>query len=149
MKDVRDLYRNLIVEHYKKPRNFREILNADRRAHGQNVLCGDAFTVFLKIEKDRIADIGCTGNGCAIATASASMMTEILKGKTEKEARALFQDFMNLLSGPSDSGEKVPLGDLSVFMGIRGYPARIKCATLAWQTFLAALEGDPRQVQTD
>ncbi len=148
MNDVEDLYSNQIIEHYRKPRNFREIKNADRHARGHNALCGDAFTVFLIMENECIADISCTGNGCAIATASASMMTEILKGKTERAARDLFNDFSELLAS-HDLGNKPSLGELSVFSGLRGYPARIKCALLSWQTLLAALEGDSREVQTE
>jgi nitrogen fixation NifU-like protein len=149
MNDIQDLYRDLIVEHYRNPRNFREIANANRKASGHNALCGDKFSVFLYMDDGRIADIRFVGSGCAIATASASIMTESLKGKTENEARALFRSFLNLLSGDPDPGETAALGDLSVFSGVRGYPARIKCAAFAWHIFLAALDGKEQPVETD
>jgi len=148
MKDIRDLYRNTIVEHYKTPHNFKKIKNSNRQAQGHNVLCGDKFSVFLYIDNKRITDISFIGSGCAVATASASLMTDILKGKTENEAKTIFQDFMDLLSGTSVTAEKPSLGELNVFAGVRGYPARIKCAFLAWQTFYAALEGK-QQIEED
>jgi nitrogen fixation NifU-like protein len=141
MKDIQDLYTATIVEHYRNPRHFHEIRNANRKAEGHNALCGDKFTVFMYLDGNHIAGIGISGSGCAVATASASMMAEKLKGKTEEEARKLFQGFMGLLSAHSDGEDNPDLGELNVFKGVRGYPARIQCASLPWQTMRAALEG--------
>lgn len=149
MSDFKDLYRNAIVEHYKKPSNYHEIDQANRRGDGHNPLCGDKFSVFIHLDKNVITDIGFTGNGCAIGTASASMMTENLKGKTEQEAREVFTRFTELLTGSVDSYEAVSLGDLTVFKDIRGYPARVKCALLAWHTLLAALDENKETVETE
>lgn len=144
MKDIQDLYNTTIVDHFRNPRNFVKIKNANRRAQGHNSLCGDKFTVFVYLEKHRIASIGISGSGCAVATASASMMTEKIKGKTEKEARALCHDFIDLLSAGSAGEEKPVLEELNVFRGVRGYPARVKCAALPWQTLSSALDGSER-----
>lgn len=149
MDDLKNLYTNAIVKHYKAPRNFHEPEKANRKAAGNNPLCGDNFNVFIYIDNGVIADIGYTGNGCAIATASASMMTERLKGETEDEARAIFTQFIDLLAGRSASQPDSVLGDLSVFSGLRGYPPRIKCATLIWYTLKAALEGQKETVETE
>jgi nitrogen fixation NifU-like protein len=140
MKDTQDLYSATIVEHYRSPRNFGEIRDANRKATGHNALCGDIFTVFLNLDDSRIAGIGISGSGCAVATASASMMTEKIKGKTEGEARALYHDFIDLLSVHSSGEEKPALGELNVFKGVRGYPARVKCASLPWHAMRAALD---------
>jgi len=149
MRDVQDLYRNTIVDHYKSPRNFRGIENANRQAEGRNALCGDMFRISMYINNKRIQDIGFTGSGCAIATASASMMTEFLKGKTESEARKSYRDFIDFLSGKGNTEPPSFLGDLSVFSGVREYPARKKCAAFAWNIFLEALEGSPKHAATD
>jgi nitrogen fixation NifU-like protein len=141
MKDIQDLYATTIVEHYRNPRNFTEIGNANRKASGHNALCGDHFTVFLHLDNKRITAVGVLGSGCAVATASASMMTEKVKGKTEDEAKALYSDFIDLLASHSEGDEKPSLEELNVFKGVRGYPARVKCASLPWQTLRAALEG--------
>ena len=141
MKDTEDLYTTTIVEHYRNPRNFTEIGNANRMAQGHNALCGDKFTVFLHLDNKCITDVGVSGSGCAVATASASMMTEKVKGKTEDEARALYSDFIDLLGSRSEGEEKPALEELNVFKGVRGYPARVKCAALPWQTLCAALDG--------
>ena len=147
--DVNDLYRNSIVDHYKKPRNYREMENANRKGEGNNTLCGDRFNVFFRIEDNHIADISFTGSGCAIATASASMMTENLKGKTLDGALSVYAEFMELLSGLTTPENHRFLGELSVFIGVRGYPARIKCAAFAWKIFLGALEKNKAQLYTD
>ena len=149
MSDFKDLYRNSIVDHYKKPRNYHAIEQANRKAEGSNPLCGDKFSIFMQIDNCVILDIGFTGTGCAIATASASMMTENLRGKTETQARATLTRFTDLLTGSTDSREVASLGDLSVFRNVRGYPARVKCALLAWNTFLAALDGTQESVETE
>jgi nitrogen fixation NifU-like protein len=149
MSNLNNLYTNLIVEHSKAPRNFHELETANRKASGHNPLCGDKFNVFLYIDNTGISDIGFTGSGCAIATASASMMTEKLKGKTETEARAVFTLFIDLLTGCSDLQTDTTLGDLSIFSGVREYPARVKCATLIWYTLQAALDGQKGTVETE
>lgn len=138
--DLRDLYQEVILDHSKRPRNFGELPGANRHAEGYNPLCGDRETVRLNVEGDVLKDIRFTGSGCAISTASASMMTESLKGKTRPEAEALFTRFHDLITGESKSGPGgPPLGKLEVFSGVREYPVRIKCATLPWHTLKAAL----------
>lgn len=149
MSDFKDLYRNAIVEHYKMPRNYHEIKDANRYADGHNPLCGDKFTIYILMEDNSIRDIAFTGNGCAIATASASMMTENLKGKTQAEARTSFTRFTALLTKDMDSNEIVSLGNLSVFKDVRSYPARVKCALLPWHTLLAALDEKTQTVETE
>jgi len=149
MSDFKDLYRNAIVEHYKMPRNYHEIKGANRYADGHNPLCGDKFTIYILMEDNSIRDIAFTGNGCAIATASASMMTENLKGKTQAEARTFFTRFTTLLTKDMDSNEIVSLGNLSVFKDVRSYPARVKCALLPWHTLLAALDENTQTVETE
>lgn len=149
MSDFKDLYRNAIVEHYKTPCNYHEVENANRHANGHNPLCGDKIRVSLYIVNNTIRDIGFTGSGCAIATASASMMTEKLKGKTEPESREFFTRFTELMTGSADSSVTAALGSLSVFEDVRGYPSRVKCALLAWHTFLAALDEKQEIIETE
>lgn len=150
MSDIRDLYQEAIIDHCRKPRNFRKIENANRQAEGFNPLCGDKLTVYLQIDNGIIAQIGFLGSGCAISTASASMMTESLKGKTEAEARAIFERFNQLMARPAGSQSDLEtLGELAVFSGVREYPVRVKCATLAWQTMRAALDGSRETVATE
>jgi nitrogen fixation NifU-like protein len=148
MSDLRELYQEVILDHYKKPRNFRSLEGA-RHVEGYNPLCGDKVTVYVKLEGDVVRDVSFQGTGCAISTASASMMTESLKGKTRAEAEALFQSFHNLLTGNSQATGDADLGKLEVFSGVREFPARVKCATLAWHTFHAALEGENKPVSTE
>ncbi len=140
MGDLRELYQEVIFDHYKKPRNFHKLQGADCCADGNNPLCGDRFTVYLKLKDDRIEDVSFQGCGCAISTASASLMTEVLKGKTVADAQHLFQGFHAMVteSGVSFHPE---LGKLEVLGGVREFPARVKCATLAWHTLNAALRG--------
>jgi nitrogen fixation NifU-like protein len=146
MSDLRELYQEVILDHSKKPRNFRALPNANRQLEGYNPLCGDRITVYLKVEDGVVKDISFQGSGCAISTASASMMTDSLKGKTIDEAEAIFHGFHNLVTG-KDGGED--LGKLAVFTGVREFPVRVKCATLAWHTFHAALEGEKKPVSTE
>jgi nitrogen fixation NifU-like protein len=136
--DLRSLYQEIIVDHNRRPRNFREIADADRTANGDNPLCGDRLTVYVKIRDGVIRDIGFTGNGCAVSTASASLMTEALLGKTEREAEALFGTFHDMVAGPG-RGARGSLGKLEALAGVRDFPVRVKCATLAWHTVRAAL----------
>ena len=148
MSDLRDLYQELILEHSKAPRNYRELNGADHRAEGYNPLCGDRFTVAVQIEGDCIRDIAFQGSGCAISKASASMMTQSLKGKTKEQAKKIFEQFRRTVTG-NQSGNAAELGKLEVFAGVREFPTRVKCATLAWHTLQAALEGKQEAVSTE
>ena len=141
MSDLRELYQEVILDHNKSPRNFRKLEDANRMAEGYNPLCGDQITVYLKLEDDVIKEISFQGAGCAISKASASMMTASLKGKTEAEARALFDRVHKMLLGELDmtSGEH-NLGKLSLLSGVSQFPARVKCASLSWHTLQAALK---------
>jgi nitrogen fixation protein NifU and related proteins len=144
MPDLRDLYQEIILEHSKAPRNYRELKSADLKAEGYNPLCGDRFTVYLQMQGNSIHDIGFQGSGCAISKASASMMTQSLKGKTRDQAKRLFELFHETVTGrATENGNRAELGKLAVFGGVSEFPARVKCATLAWHTFQAALEGKP------
>jgi nitrogen fixation protein NifU and related proteins len=146
-RDIRALYEEVILDHNRHPRNYPKWPDgADHHAHGYNPLCGDEFTVHLKIENGRIADIGFEGAGCAISTASASLMTEAVKGKTVEEAKILFANVHRLIT---DSGEPGKVGKLAVMEGVKEFPMRIKCATLAWHTLNAALENRAETVSTE
>ena len=148
--ELRDLYQEVILDHGKRPRNFRELEGANRKAEGYNPLCGDRETVYLTLDGDVVRDIAFQGAGCAISTASASMMTESLKGKTRPQAEALFQRFHDLITGQTNSAADAPaLGKLEVFSGVREYPVRIKCATLPWHTMRSALNGAGATVSTE
>jgi nitrogen fixation NifU-like protein len=138
MSDLSDLYQEVILDHSKQPRNFREIPEADSTAEGFNALCGDRVRVYLKMEGDRIADVSFQGSGCAISKASASMMTSALKGKTREEARKVVEGFHDMVTGHPDHGP-VDLGKLKAFAGVCEFPARVKCAILAWHTLDRAL----------
>lgn len=139
MSDFSDLYQELILDHNKRPRNFRVVEDADRQADGDNPLCGDVVTVYLKLDDDRVVDAAFQGAGCAISQASASLMTESLRGKTVAEARQLFSRFRDLLTLDTPDTDLASLGKLAVFAGVKEYPMRVKCATLAWHTLSAAL----------
>lgn len=151
MLDVHDLYQDMILDHNKNPRNRRRIENADRTADGYNPLCGDRVVVFVKLDGDVVADVAFEGSGCAISTASASLMTQMIKGKSVAEAKALFTRFHGMLTGtsPNSEDEAAALGKLVVFSGVNRYPARVKCATLVWHTINAALEKRPDPVTTE
>jgi nitrogen fixation protein NifU and related proteins len=148
MSDLRDLYQEVILDHGKRPRNFRFPDAANREAEGYNPLCGDRLTLKLVVENDRIVDAGFQGAGCAISTASASTMTEAVKGKSVEEVDAMFERFHDLVTGKS-AGDLEELGKLAVFSGVAEFPMRVKCATLAWHTLRAALEGGAIQVTTE
>jgi nitrogen fixation protein NifU and related proteins len=140
--DKRTLYEQVILDHNKNPRNFCEMENPSCEARGYNALCGDQFTIYLKIDDGKISEVTFQGCGCAISKSSASLMTLALKGKTREEAQALFDRFHNMVtSEPSDPADIENLGKLQVLCGVREYPVRVKCATLAWHTMLAALQG--------
>jgi nitrogen fixation NifU-like protein len=150
MAELRDLYQEVILEHSKVPRNYRELKDADHKAEGYNPLCGDRFTVYLHMDGDSIRDITFQGAGCAISKASASMMTQSLKGKTRADAEKLFTKFHDLVTGHAESnGNHGDLGKLAVFSGVSEFPARVKCATLAWHTLQAALAGEQDAVSTE
>jgi nitrogen fixation NifU-like protein len=150
MADLLDLYQESVLDHYRKPRNFHKLENANRHADGFNPLCGDKLSVYIQIEEGVVVDIAFIGSGCAISTASASMMTESLKGKTEAEARAIFERFHQLVADHSESSSDLAaIGQLAAFSTIREYPVRVKCATLAWHTMRAALERRQETVATE
>ncbi len=146
--DLRDLYQELILDHYRHPRNRRRVQDANRVAEGFNPLCGDRIHIYLRLEEGVVADAGFEGSGCAISTASASVMTEVLKGKTEAEAEALFQSFHDLVTGKAEP-DPGRMGKTAAFAGVRDYPMRVKCATLAWHTLRAALRGSSETVATE
>lgn len=150
MTDIRDLYQEVVLDHSRSPRNFRKLEGADRSAEGYNPLCGDQYTVFLTLEEDVVKDVAFQGTGCAISKASASVMTTCLKGKSRAEIERLFERFHHLLTdegGGVGAGED--LGKLAVFSGVREYPIRVKCATLAWHTLKAALQGEREVISTE
>jgi nitrogen fixation NifU-like protein len=149
--DLRDLYQEVILDHGKRPRNFRTLEHPSHQADGYNPLCGDKVSVYLLLDGDVIRDASFQGRGCAISTASASMMTESLKGKSLADAASLFERFHDMLTGdPGAAAAQAPeLGKLSVFSGVCEYPARVKCATLAWHTLQAALENKQQPVSTE
>jgi nitrogen fixation NifU-like protein len=151
MSELRELYQEVILDHSRKPRNFGELTGANRRAQGTNPLCGDRATVFLKVDGDVVQDAGFVGSGCSISTASASMMTESIKGKTRAEVEALFDTFRELITKDPGGrqGSAAPLGKLAVFSGVGEFPARVKCATLAWHALRAALKGEEQPVSTE
>jgi nitrogen fixation NifU-like protein len=143
MSDLRELYQEVILDHSKKPRNFRKIDNSDRQAVGYNPLCGDRLTLFLDIEDGIVKDASFQGSGCAISTASASMMTEAVQGKPVEDAEKLFEQFQAMVtSAPDEELDLTELGKLQVFGGVREFPARVKCASLAWHTIHAALNNE-------
>lgn len=140
MSEFQDLYQQVILDHNQRPRNFHALEGKVRRSEGHNPLCGDRLTLYLDVQDGRVRDVAFEGAGCAISKASASMMTEAVKGRTREEAEALFQVFHGLLTGEEVSPDDPRLGKLVVFAGVRDYPVRVKCATLAWHTLRAALE---------
>ncbi len=147
--DLRDLYQEVIFDHNRNPRNFRVIDNADRKVEGFNPLCGDRLTLYLKMTGDVIDDASFQGSGCAISTASVSLMTEIIKGKTEAEAESLFKAFHEMTTGKTEDIQLEAIGKLAVLAGVREYPARVKCATLAWHTLDAALKNQAQSISTE
>jgi nitrogen fixation protein NifU and related proteins len=150
MTALRELYQEIILDHNKSPRNYRRIENPDRKIEGYNPLCGDHFTIFLKLDGDIITDISFEGAGCAISKASASVMTAIVKGKTIDEVDALFQKFHKLVKGEIDPSEDIAsLGKLAAFSGVSEFPARVKCASLSWHTLHSALTSKEFRVSTE
>jgi len=149
MNDLRDLYQETILEHYKKPRNHHDLPDATAHADGYNPLCGDKVKIHLKLADGVVTDVAFEGSGCAISTASASIMTEALKGKTIEEANRLFTTFHDLVTDQGPQPEASGLGKLAVFGGVREFPMRVKCATLAWHTMKAALDQTNDPVSTE
>jgi nitrogen fixation NifU-like protein len=148
MSDLTDLYQEVILDHNRRPRNFRAIDPASRRQEGYNPLCGDRLTLYVVLDGDRIADVAFQGTGCAISKASASLMTEALKGKTIDQARTLFDRFHEMVTSSPET-PPADLGKLSVLAGVREFPTRIKCASLAWHAMRAAVSGDHETVSTE
>jgi len=155
MTDLEELYQDMIMEHNRKPRNFRLLEGADRSADGFNPFCGDTISLHLILDGDQVADIAFQGSGCAISRASASMLTESVKGKSLAEAEQLFDAFHEMLTqGPADEPDHEHddddiLGDLGMLSGVSAFPTRVKCATLSWNTLKAALQGDKETVRTE
>jgi nitrogen fixation NifU-like protein len=140
MSELSELYQQVILDHNKKPRNFRKVENANRSAEGFNPLCGDQLTVYLDVEDDLVKDVGFEGSGCAISKAAASMMTQAVKGKSKEDAENLFKEFHSMVTGElNEETDENSLGHLKIFAGVRDFPVRVKCATLAWHTLHAAL----------
>jgi nitrogen fixation protein NifU and related proteins len=146
--DLKELYRDVILDHNRQPRNFGRLDGEARHADGHNPLCGDRLTVFVRLNGERVEDIRFEGRGCAISTASASLMTEAVKGRPRAEVRALFERVHALLTQP-DAEPDAGLGKLAALSGVREFPARVKCASLAWHTLNAALERDAASVSTE
>jgi nitrogen fixation protein NifU and related proteins len=144
MSSLAELYQNVILEHNRSPRNYRVMDDADRQAEGNNPLCGDQLTVWLKLDGDVITDVTFQGLGCAISRASASLMTAAVKGKSRREAEDLFERFHQMVTGKPEADAPETLGKLAVFSGVWEYPTRVKCASLPWHTLRAALEKEPQ-----
>jgi nitrogen fixation NifU-like protein len=149
MSDLRELYQQVILDHNKNPRNFHEMADATAKVDGYNPLCGDHYTIFLKIDGETIKEVSFTGSGCAISKASASVMSSTVKGKSKEEAGSLFETFHRLVTGDPSSLSAADLGRLAAFSGVSEFPARVKCATLAWHTLRTALEGKEEKVTTE
>ena len=149
MSELSELYQAVILDHNKKPRNFHKLENANRHAEGFNPLCGDQLNVYLQLEDDQVKEVSFEGSGCAISKASASMMTQAVKRKSKQEAETLFNEFHRMAMGELDvETEPNHLGKLTIFAGVRDFPARVKCATLSWHTMHAALN-EQQKVSTE
>jgi len=149
MSELSELYQQVILDHNKKPRNFRKLETANHSAEGFNPLCGDQLTVYLNLEDDTVKEVGFEGSGCAISKAAASMMTQAVKGKSKEQVENLFQEFHSMVTGDlNEETDENSLGNLKIFAGVREFPVRVKCATLAWHTLHAALNKEA-QVSTE
>jgi nitrogen fixation NifU-like protein len=148
LSELRELYQSVILDHYKKPRNYGRPAGADREAEGVNPLCGDHVHVYAKLEGERVAELGFEGAGCAISTAAASLMTQAVKGRTTAEFQALFDRYHELVTGRGDIAPE-SMGKLAALAGVREFPARVKCATLSWHALRAALDGAGEPVSTE
>jgi nitrogen fixation protein NifU and related proteins len=149
LSDLRELYQQVILDHNKNPRNFHDMPDATTHVEGYNPLCGDHYTIFLKTDGETIAEVSFTGNGCAISKASASVMSATVKGKSKEEAERLFETFHKLVTGDASGLSAADLGRLAAFSGVSEFPARVKCATLAWHTLRSAIEGTGERVTTE
>ena len=149
MARINALYQDMILDHNRAPQNYRALANANRKVEGNNPLCGDRLTVWLRMEEGVIADVTFQGLGCAISMASASLMTSAVKGKTREEAEALFDRFHRLITGSANEGEEEALGKLAVFSGVSEFPIKVKCASLSWHALKAALNGPDTVVSTE
>ncbi|WP_045225829.1 Fe-S cluster assembly sulfur transfer protein SufU [Methyloterricola oryzae] len=146
---IRDLYQEVVFDHNRNPRNFRVMEDATRTIQGFNPLCGDRITLYVKVVDGVIDDVSFQGSGCAISTASASLMTEIVRGQTEDQAHALFDLFHRITTGQEEDANLDAIGKLAVLAGVRAYPARVKCATLPWHSLEAALKGEEASISTE
>lgn len=149
MFDLKQLYQDVIVDHNRSPRNFGKLDNADRLLEGYNPLCGDRLTLYVKLKDNTISDVRFDGAGCAISVASASLMTEAVKGKTLDEATKIFNDFHHLLTADDAAPDLDRFGKLAALAGVRDYPSRIKCASLCWHTLHAIIDGEQKAVSTE
>jgi nitrogen fixation protein NifU and related proteins len=149
MSDLRELYQQVILDHNRNPRNFKELPAATAKVEGYNPLCGDHYTIYLQLDGDVIRDIGFTGSGCAISKASASVMSSTVKGKTAAEADEIFEKFHDLVTGNAGGLDAADLGRLAAFSGVSEFPTRVKCATLAWHSLRSALHGEGQTVTTE
>ena len=149
MFDLKDLYQEVIVDHNRSPRNFGKLENPDRTLEGFNPLCGDRLTLYLNMNDNTIDEISFDGSGCAISVASASLMTDAMKGKTAEEAEDIFNSFHQLVTSDGDDIDSEKLGKLAALAGVREYPTRVKCATLCWHTLHSALEGNEKAISTE
>ncbi len=149
MSGLSDLYQEILLEHNSKPRNFRKVEGASTTAEGYNPLCGDQITLYLKVVEDVVEDVGFQGVGCAISRASASMMTQSIKGRSIDEAQGVFDAFHNMITHPNEEPDYDILGDLETLAGVNEYPTRIKCAVLPWHTMRSALSGEGETVTTE
>jgi nitrogen fixation protein NifU and related proteins len=148
--DLAELYQQIIIDHNRRPRNFKKVDDANRTVEGHNPLCGDRIVLYVRLDGDVIGDVGFQGSGCAISQASASLMTSAVKGKTRAEAERLFQAFHGMVAGPAGApADPQALGKLSAFAGVRQFPARVKCANLPWHTLHAALLGKGESISTE
>ena len=149
MPNLEALYQEVILDHNRKPRNFREMENADRRIEGRNPLCGDQITLWVRLDDDRVADVSFKGSGCAISKSSASLMTSSVKGKTVEETMELFQRFHEMITGKLSETERESMGSLAALGGVSKFPLRVKCASLAWHALKSAIEGRGSDVSTE
>ena len=148
--ELKELYQQVILDHNKSPRNYKKLDNANHTAEGYNPLCGDKINLYLIVEDGVVKDVGFQGSGCAISKASASLMSSIVKGMKKEEAERLFEKFHDLVTGKlTDESEIEELGKLAVFSGVREFPARVKCASLAWHTLISALQDEKKVVSTE
>lgn len=143
------LYQEVILDHNRKPRNFREMENADRRVDGRNPLCGDEITLFVKLDGDTVSDISFKGSGCAVSKSSASLMTAAVKGKSIADTRQLFDRFHDMITGKLSEAERGQMGSLAALGGVSKFPIRVKCASLAWHALKSALDKGPAEITTD